>query len=166
MNPITATDIIDFHNGRADLLALTETGEFTHLDYNNVDGRADAYSYTDTEDGEVQILLERTTITDGEWFPDALDDDGNLIPSIAQEMAAIINQDGILPSRAAKAVEASKRWTAAVDHTNALALTRAAAVAEVVDIVGGNQSEAARVLGLDQSTVNKLVKKASTANPA
>ncbi|MFG2885722.1 hypothetical protein ACGFYV_26095 [Streptomyces sp. NPDC048297] len=169
MRPITGADVIDFYNGRDDLLVLTSGGEFTTIDYSDVayssmgGRRADAYSFVATEDGdEVQVLLERSSIDEGEWFPDALDDEDNLIPSVADEMADIINSDGILPSRAMKAVEAGRQWKKAEEETNQLALERAKAVAEVVAFCGGNQSAAARLLVLDQSTVNKLVKKAQT----
>ena len=161
MRPITGTDIIDFHNTLHDLLVLTADGKFDHIDYTDVeDSRATAYDYAATKNGQVQVLLERSTVEEGEWFPDALTYDGDLIPARADEMADIINGDGILPSRALKAVKASKSWNEAVNSTNRLALARATAVADVVDILGGNQSEAGRVLNLDQSTVNKLVKKA------
>jgi hypothetical protein len=170
MRPITGTDIIDFYNTRYDLLILTAEGEFDHIDYSNVesspyeDNRATAYDYVTLDnDTEVQVLLERSAIDEGEWFPDALSDDGDLTPRAADEMAAIINMDGILPSRATKAVEASKQWKAAEQETNRLAIERAKAVAEVVAYCGGNQSRAAGALGLDQSTVNKLVKKVKSA---
>lgn len=169
MRPITGTDIIDFHNTRYDLLVLTTDGEFDHIDLDAVtssshdDGRATAYDYVTTDNGEVQVLLERTTVEAGEWFPDALTDGGNLIPSCADEMAQIINEDGILPSRALKAVDAGKAWAAAEKTAHELAAKRAAAVAEVVAYCSGNQTKAGLVLGLDQSTVNKLVKKARAA---
>ncbi|MFJ5952568.1 hypothetical protein [Streptomyces noursei] len=168
MRPITCADIIDFHSGRGDLLVLTSNGEFTSIDYSKVvgssyqDNRATAYDFVTLDDDtevQVQILLERTTIDEGEWFPDALDDHGDLIPAVADEMANIINNDGILPSRCLKAVEAGEAWK---KGTNLLALERAKAVAEVVAYCGGNQSKAGRLLGMDQSTVNKLVKKTRT----
>lgn len=155
MRPLTGTDILDFYASRSDLLVLTADGEYAHLD-----GEGSAYEYTEIDGNEVQILLERRTITDGEWFADALDDNGNLTPETASEMADIITQDGILPSRAMKAVEAGKAWTASEQETNRLAIARAAAVAEVA-AYAGSQSAAARILGLDPSTVNKLIRKAS-----
>lgn len=165
MRPITGTDIIDFHNTRYDLLVLTANGDFDYID-----GQGGAYEFITTDDGdEVQVLLERSTIEDGEWFSDALDDEGDLIPAVADEMADIINQDGILPSRAAKAVQAGEDWKRDDEAAQKSAAFRAAAVAEVVAYCGGNQSEAGRVLGLDQSTVNKLVAKhrrAAVATPA
>src|SRR5689334_9018992 len=101
-------------------------------------GRAEAYSFITTEDGdEVQVLLERSTIDEGEWFPNALDDNDDLIPSVANEVADIINSGGILPSRAMKAVEAGKQWKNAEEETNRLALERAKAVTEVVAYCGG-----------------------------
>lgn len=158
MRPITGADITDFYASGDDLLVLTADGEFAHID-----GDGAAYDFVTAANGEsVQILLERRTITDGEWFPDALDDDGNLIPAFAEEMAAIINNDGILPGRAMRAVAAGKAWEKSEQATNALAAARAAAVAEVA-AYAGSQSAAARLLGLDQSTVNKLVKKANRA---
>ncbi|MFH9692621.1 hypothetical protein [Streptomyces globisporus] len=165
MRPIAGTDIIDFYNTRYDLLVLTGNGEFDHIDFDAVtsssydDGRATAYDYVTTEDGEVQVLLERSTVEEGDWFPDALTDEGGLIPSAADEMAAIINQDGILPSRARKAIHAGEAWKAADEAAHQAASDRAAAVVEVVAYCGGNQSKAGRLLGLDQSTVNKLVAK-------
>lgn len=173
MRPITGTDIIDFHNSRYDLLALTADGEFDYIDYSDVtassydDARATAYDYVVLDnDTQVQVLLERTTIDEGEWFPDAITEDGDLLPSAADDMAAIINNDGILPSRTMKAVEASKAWEAAEQTAKDLAAARAAAVNEVATYAG-TQSAAATILGLDQSTVNKLVAKhrRATARP-
>lgn len=165
MRPITGTDIIDFYNTRYDLLVLTANGEFDHIDRDSVtsssynDGRATAYDFVATEDGEVQVLLERSTVEDGGWFPDALTDEGDLIPLAADDMADIINQDGILPSRARKAIRAGEAWKTADEAARQAAADRAAAVVEVVAYCGGNQSKAGRLLGLDQSTVNKLVAK-------
>lgn len=165
MRPIAGTDIIDFYNTRYDLLVLTADGEFDHIDHDAVtsssydDGRAAAYDYVTTEDGEVQVLLERSTVEEGDWFPDALNEDGDLIPAVADEMAHIINQDGILPSRALGAIQAGKDWKRDEEAAQQSAARRAAAVAEVVAYSGGNQSAAARTLGIDQSTVNKLVAK-------
>lgn len=167
MRPITGADITAFHTSRTDLLILTANGTFDHIDTSDIhddeNTQATAYSFITLHDGtEAQILLEATTITNGDWFEDALDDDGNLIPSIADDMAEIINQDGILPSRTLKAAAASKAWEDAERTTNALAAARASAVAEVA-AYAGNQSAAGRLLGLDPSTVNKLVRKARRA---
>ncbi|MGW4041034.1 hypothetical protein ACWEIM_32960 [Streptomyces sp. NPDC004778] len=165
MRPIAGTDIIDFYNTRYDLLVLTPKGEFDHIDFDAVtsssyeDGRATAYDYVTTEDGEVQVLLERSTVESGDWFPDALTEAGDLVPAVADEMASIINHDGILPSRALRAVKAGEDWKRDDEAARQSAVRRAAAVAEVVAYSGGNQSAAARALGLDQSTVNKLVAK-------
>lgn len=168
MRPITGADVLDFYSARHDLLVLAADGEFDHIDVDALmstqygDGRANAYDYVVTDNGDqVQVLLERDTIKAGEWFPDALTDDGDLIHSVADEMADIINADGILPSRALKAVRAGEHWTRDNKAAQESAARRAAAVAEVVAYCGGNQSKASRVLGLDQSTVNKLVKKAA-----
>ncbi|MFJ6215075.1 hypothetical protein ACIQGZ_17325 [Streptomyces sp. NPDC092296] len=169
MRPLTGTDILDFYATRADLLVLTADGEYTHLDTADITSSSYesaepvAYDYATTEDGdEVQILLARTTITDGDWFPDALDEDGNLDSDAAQEMADIITADGILPSRVLKAQDATKKWEAAAAAANELALDRARAVAAVA-AYAGNQSEAGRLLNLDQAAVNRLVRKVRTA---
>lgn len=162
MRPITGTDIIAFHKSGEDLLILTSDGHFAHVEapWSLSRPEANAYDFiTLDDDREVQILLERSTITDGEWFEDALDDNGNLIPSVADEMAGIINQDGILPSRIRGAQDANEQWKQADAEADRRAAARAHAVTKVVAFAGGNQSQAARLLGLDQSTVNKLVKK-------
>lgn len=71
--------------------------------------------------------------------------------------------------RAELAVEAFEEATAAAEEAaesaNAAALARARAAARVVEITN-TQREAARRLGLDQSTVNKLVKKVEVADAA
>ncbi|MEU1088915.1 hypothetical protein ABZ401_19130 [Streptomyces sp. NPDC005892] len=165
MRPITGTDVTDFYSSRYDLLVLTAAGEFDHIDYTDVtsssydDGRATAYDYVTTEEGEAQVLLERSTIEEGEWFPNALNDNGDLDPAAANDMAAIINNDGILPSLASKAIQAGEDWKKDDKAAQESAVRRAAAVTEIVAFCGGNQSQAGRVLGLDQSTVNKLVTK-------
>jgi DNA-binding transcriptional regulator YdaS (Cro superfamily) len=169
MRPLTATDILDFYASRADLLVLrTSTGEYDHIDASDIDeGRPDSYNLvTLTDETDAQILLARDTITDGEWFPDALDDEGDLDPGAANDMAFIITSDGVLQRCLKRANFASTAWTEAAEKANHYAALRAAAVAEVVDVVGGNQSEAARLLALDQSTVNRLVKKARAAAEA
>jgi DNA-binding protein Fis len=160
MRPITGTDIINFYNSRDGILALNSAGEFIHLEAHEIAEIPSAYVHATTKEGEeVQLLLGRSTITDGDWFPDALDDDGKLAPDVAEEMASIINEDGLLLGRVEKALQTTKDWEAAAETANQLALKRAEHVAEVVAFCGGNQSKAARALGLDQSTVNKLVGK-------
>lgn len=161
MRPITGTDIIDYYNARdGGILSLSADGEFVSLNSAWItDGTPSAYAYVSTDEGEFQTLLSVGTITDGDWYPDALDDNGKLIPAVADEMADIINQDGILPSRARKAIQAGEDWKRDEAVAQQSAARRAAAVAEVVAYCGGNQSAAGRVLGLDQSTVNKLVAK-------
>lgn len=161
MRPITGADIINFYNSRDGLLALNSKGEFVHLEAHEItEGYASAYAFVVTDEGEeVQILTSRSTISDGDWYPDPLDDNGALIPAVAQEMADIINSDGILPSRALKAIRAGEDWKKDEEVAQQSAARRAAAVSEVVAYCGGNQSAAARTLGLDQSTVNKLVAK-------
>lgn len=168
MRKLAGTDIIDFHDSGYDLLVLTATGEYTHLDHADIDtstydgGRANAYDFCTTADGdEVQILLERATITDGDWFPDALDADGNLTPSVAAEMADIITNDGIVPARALKARSSAAAWEAKAQDADKAALTRARDVAAIVSLLGDNQSAAARVLGINQSNVSRLVKRAA-----
>jgi DNA-binding NtrC family response regulator len=163
MRLLAGADILAFHNSHPDTLAITTSGEFVHLDAADLDGRTDSYSYATTEDGaEVQILLERRTLTDGEWFPDAMDEDGDLIPSIADDMAAIINNDAGLHTRlqVEEIRKATAAWEDSTRETNRLSDDRARRIAAFVKHCGGNQSHAARILGLDQSTVNKLVKKA------
>lgn len=59
----------------------------------------------------------------------------------------------------ADAHAAEREWKAAAAEADHRAIIRAHRVAIVVEDCGGNQSEAARALGLDQSTVNKLAKK-------
>ncbi|WP_181785056.1 hypothetical protein [Streptomyces phytophilus] len=180
MRPITATDIIEFHNSGAELLVLdSTTGEFEFIEAPWPLSRPEASAYDfitlkdvfGTSEGdlitenerEVQILI--ATPDGGEWHEnivdDALDESGNLRASVADEMADIINADGILPSRVLGARHAEEQWKAAAAEADRKAGARAHRVATVVAFCGGNQSEAARQLGVDQSTVNKLVKKSA-----
>ncbi|MFE0699107.1 hypothetical protein [Streptomyces sp. NPDC058872] len=172
MHLLTGTDIINFHNGRDDLLILTTDGEFTTADHSAIvssphkDGQATAYDLVVLDDGtEAQVMVARSTINEGDWFPDALGDDGHLNASVADEMAAIINTDagltGLLQIHEIR--ETTAAWEKADQEANRLAGERAQRVAAFVQHCGGNQSEAARRLGLDQSTVNKLVRKAKGA---
>lgn len=159
MRPIAGTDILDFYASRYDLLVLTAASEFEHID-----GDGTAYEYIETaESGQVRVLLERRTITDGDWFADALNDDGHLVQSVANEMAEVINADGIIDVAISQAQQASAAWEQANAQADQAAAARSHAVATVVKFTGGNQSAAGRLLGLDQSTVNKLVKKAKRA---
>ncbi|MFE9855539.1 hypothetical protein [Streptomyces sp. NPDC005780] len=168
MRPITGTDIIDFYNSRdGGILSLSAGGEYVSINAAWItEGTPSAYAYVTTDEGEFQTLLSASTITDGDWYPDALDDNGKLLPAVADEMADIINRDGIVPSRARKAIRAGEEWTKADQEATKLAAQRAAAVTEVVAYCGGNQTKAGIVLGLDQSTVNKLVAKHRRASAA
>ncbi len=164
MHAITGTVVADFYASGSDLLVLTEPGDFAFIDASALDRPASTYAFARVEDGqEVQVLLARTAIEEGNWFPDALDDRGTLDLAVADEMAEIITTDGILPGRIAKASALAEAWSEAEKETNRLALARARAVAEVVAFAGRNQTKAARLLSLDQSTVNKLVRKANAA---
>lgn len=151
----------------AKYLALVD-GNITYLTDDLIaDGTPEAYSYVTTaSDTEAQILLDVDTILDGNWFPDALDEDGNLRPEVAAEMADIINADAGLDVAAAvaEAAEAAQTAEREAQAAQASALTRARSVLRVVELCGGNQSEAARQLGIDQSTVNKLVQKAKATS--
>jgi transcriptional regulator with GAF, ATPase, and Fis domain len=163
MRLLTGADIIDFYTGRDDLLVITDTGEFVTLDESDLTGSTDAYGATTTHDGtEVTVLLKRETIDDGEWFPDALDD-GDLTPAVADEMANIINNDAGLQGRVTvqEIRDVTAAWEKATAEADRLAAERARRIAEFARACG-SQSHAARLLGLDQSTVNKLVRKAET----
>jgi hypothetical protein len=166
---LTADDILAFYAGRRrgyQYLVL-EDSNIAYLGADDIPGGTpDAYAHVTTAyDTEAQILLDVDTILDGGWFPDALDEDGNLRSEVAGEMADIINADAGLTVAAAVAEARKAATTAERDAlaAQASAVNRARAVARVVDLCGGNQSEAARQLGIDQSTVNKLVKKAKSA---
>lgn len=54
----------------------------------------------------------------------------------------------------------------AAADAEAKALDRARVVARIVDLCGGNQSDAARRIGIDQSRVNRLVQKVRAADLA
>ncbi|MFD5588830.1 hypothetical protein ACFWII_34120 [Streptomyces sp. NPDC127063] len=163
MRPLTGQDIVDFYNSRYDLLVI-QANEFTHLDESDVQFDAFNHDYATTDDGdEVQILLRRSAIDEQEWFPDSLDGDGKLLPDVADEMADLINSVSIQPPRALAAAELGRQWVEATKEADKIALARAKKVAELVAWCGGNQSHAGRLLGLDQSTVNKLVKKAKAS---
>jgi len=164
MRLLTGADIIDFHTGRDDLLVLTEGGEFITLDHGDLTGRTDAYGLTTTHDDvEVTVLLERETIDAGDWFPDALTEDGTLSLEVAAEMAEIINNDAGLHARVAvqEIRDITAAWEKVTAEADRLATERARRISELATACGG-QSAAARLLGLDQSTVNKLVRKAAS----
>jgi predicted XRE-type DNA-binding protein len=162
---LTATDILDFYRSRNTYLAI-ENGDYIHLGDDDIaDGSPLSYSYVTTGQGaEAYVLLARDTIVEGDWFPDALDDDSNLRPEVAAEMADIINADAgfTLTMAVERAQEVATVAEQTARDAQAAALARAAAVARVVSLCGGNQSEAARRLGIDQSRVSRLAAKAST----
>ena len=162
MRALTGTDITGFYSSHSDLLVLTADGEFEHLDADDFDGPVSAYDAATTTSGsDVLILLDRETIASGDWFADADDDDdGALLPEAADQMAEIINEDGIIPVQVRAAIAAEERRQK-LGHD--AALYRAQRVAVVVALCGGNQSEAARLLGIDQAAVNRLVRKARLA---
>jgi len=163
---LAAEDILSFYGSRrrgAQYLAI-ENGDFVYLDTGDIaEGYPESYKYVTTHQGtQAQILLGQDTIADGDWFPDALDEDGSLRPEVAGEMADIINADAGLAIQVA--VEAAQELGNVAERdaqaAQASAMARARGVVEVVRLCGGNQSEAARRLGVDQSRVNQLVKKA------
>ncbi len=61
---------------------------------------------------------------------------------------------------------ATQAADAAAADAEAKALDRARVVARIVDLCGGNQSDAARRIGMDQSRVNRLVQKVRAADLA
>ncbi|WP_432051279.1 hypothetical protein [Streptomyces xiamenensis] len=171
MRPITAQDIVEFYGSHRDLLVLTTDGEYEHIDNSDVEeapylgeraGRP--RDLVDRVDGtEVQVLLTREDVEDEDWFEGAIDEDGNLDPEIAAQMAELIMSEDLIPPRTLGAIHAAEEWEKAQANADVVALKRARLVAELVDLLGGNQSEAGRHLGLNQSVVNRLVRKARTA---
>lgn len=166
MRPLTATDIQAFWDSGAGYLAA-DGGEFVHLDaeaFTACERHPVAYDHATAEGREVLVLCERATLEDGDWFPDLLDD-GVPRPNVLAEAAQIITRDGLLEQAMRDAVRAAEQWQDAERAATAAALRRARAVANVVDLVGGSQSEAGRLLGLDQSRINRLAKKAKAPRP-
>jgi hypothetical protein len=167
MQLLAGADILAFHLGDADLLVRNTRGEYTTANYSDViAGDTTAYNAAVLEDGEtVRVLLERSTLDDREWFVEDLDENGDIAPGVADDMAAIINNDADLHTAVAlgEVHAATSAWKEADAEAGRLALARAVAVLKVVDRCNGNQSLAARMLGLDQSTVNKLIGKARNA---
>lgn len=161
MRPVTADDLAEFWESRADyLVADLFSGDLLHLDAEAFEGAPVAYDHATTEGREVLVLCQRSTLADGEWFPDLLDDTGDPRLEVLAEAAATITSDGLLEQAMRNAVWAAEQWQVAEQAAQDAALRRARAVTDVVDLCGGSQSEAGRLLGLDQSRVNRLVKKA------
>jgi HNH endonuclease/Helix-turn-helix domain len=154
------------HKRGAAFLVL-ENAEFAFLGAEHIaDGRPEPYEYiTTTEGTKARILLTQDIIRNGARFPGALGSDGSLLPEAAAAMAEAVNREaGFLVAVAiAEAHGMGEQAARDAAQAQASALRRAAAVAQVVELCGGNQTEAARRLGLDQSTVNKLVRKARAA---
>lgn len=170
MRLLTGADIIDFYEGSYDLLVLDAAGDFTTLEIDNIAPEYVAYNEVKnpdevvTDDGEaVTLLVTRSEIKGGHRFPDALDDDGALQPAAAQEMADLVNADRGVSLMVA--VQEAREATADAEEAQAEAdrrsLRRAQAVQRASDL--SSQSHVAKALGLDQSTVNKLVQKARAA---
>lgn len=169
MRLLTGADIIDFYEGGYDFLVLDADGGFIMLDIDNIAPEHVAYGGIKnpdevvTDDGEaVTLLVTRSQIEDGDWFPDALDD-GTLQPAVAQEMADLVNADRGVSLMVA--IQEAREATADAEKAQAEAdrrsLLRAQAVQRASDL--SSQSHVAKALGIDQSTVNKLVKKARAA---
>ena len=185
MRLLTSTDLTAFYNNtNADMLvlfldkadedALLEGTPFGLLDYNDIQ----APTFTRPEDlnteepittsdgARAKILVKRATIEDDTWWEDAIAADGTLDPSAAHELADTLNHATGLDQIVAvhEAHTAATEWESARAKADQLALRRAQAVAEVARLQG--QTMAGRTLGLDQSTVNKLVRKARTVEAA
>ncbi|RZD62907.1 hypothetical protein C0Q58_14280 [Streptomyces albidoflavus] len=185
MRLLTGADLTAFYNDtNADMLVLfldkadedasLEGTPFGLLDYNDIQTptftRPEDLNTEEpiaTSDGvRAKILVERATIEDDTWWEDAIADDGTLAPDTARELADTLNHatglDQIIAVHEART--AATEWEKARAKADQLALRRAQAVTEVARLQG--QTMAGRTLGLDQSTVNKLVRKARAAEAA
>jgi alkylation response protein AidB-like acyl-CoA dehydrogenase len=118
------------------------------------------------EDGEIGIVSD-------EELPSVLAAGGHLIADHAAitarlaEHGADVVAERLTAERAEhlidRAVDAVREATVAAESAG---LRRAEAVAALVTVCDGNQSEAARRLGIHQSRVNKLVAKVRDAHAA
>jgi CRP-like cAMP-binding protein len=172
---VTAADIHDFTRSaqrppdrRAEILAL-EDAEIVYLDYKLVrEEDAIPGRHVEVTGKDDLILLTRAELFEGR-FANLLHAAPNgrhaLTDEAAQTVAETINVELGLAVAAAIYDTHAMGEAAEKDAIQAQtsALRRAEGVARVVELCNGNQSEAARRLGLDQSTVNKLVRKARTA---
>ncbi|MEU0992302.1 hypothetical protein [Streptomyces sp. NPDC005953] len=167
MRTLIGADIVAFHASHADFLALTADGDYIHLDRSDIAGDGhDQYAHTITHTGtRVQILMDRATFHEREWLQDATREDGTLDPDVAEDAADFITDDGILPGHLLAAGNAERAWQEAANKADRLAAERARIVADIVTLAG-SQSEAARRLMLNQSTVSRLVKKHEAAKAA
>jgi DNA-binding protein Fis len=162
MPTITADHILHLSDRRSALI-LDSDGELGTAHYSDLEFAGD-----DTTDPEAQAMLadggyclavygNLLDQTDGD---DVETDEDNVITGLTREAAQAI-ADSLNDTFRVLLAEADVKRTTAEAET--AALRRAQAVARLVDAFGGNQSAAARFLGLDQSTVNKLVRKARAA---
>jgi hypothetical protein len=172
---VTAQDVIEFANRagqsargddrqygahRAELLGI-EDGNLCYLLHGYIThGEAETGArVTVGTQTEATILLDREEIFGGRFG------DCGTTPLTEQAAAAIadtINRETGLAIAAAIYDAHAMGEAAELDaqRAQASALRRAEAVMTVVDLCDGNQSKAARQLGLDPSTVNRLVQKA------
>ncbi|MFH8531467.1 hypothetical protein ACH4GE_23990 [Streptomyces tendae] len=154
MRPLAAADIISFYASTRDLLVLTSDGQYEHFDIREIrSGQVALYSTVTTDEGEVRILLERTTFPDADWHPGPLARYDQLDAAPARRVAKVIMRDGVVAPLVQQATEEG------VDEWE-----RACAVAEIVAYCGGDRVEAARHLGTSPDVVHELLeKKAATA---
>lgn len=104
------------------------------------------------KEGLFAQLQSGDTDDDGEPTPKALE---GIAEGLSKEWELVLAQ-----ASAEQATEVQTKATAAADRATA---DRAVAIDRLVKACGGNQSQAARRLGMDQSTVNKILKRAGLA---
>ncbi|MEU9218956.1 hypothetical protein AB0D47_20670 [Streptomyces sp. NPDC048376] len=154
MRPLAAADIISFYASTRDLLTLTSDGRYEHFDKREVrSGQAAVYHTVTTDEGEVRILLERTTFPDADWHPGPLARHDQLDTATAARVAETVMRDGVIAPLVQQAAEdEAGEWE------------RACVAAEIVAYCGGDEAEAGRHLGISPDAVRDLLtKNASTA---
>lgn len=154
------TDDIDYSRRAYDAIAYDPTGHEIVI-INTGPGRNgehlfqtdDGQRYYGTEGDEdaLVVLMDSSGLAD-QLDSDCYDENEKLLPAEAQSLAEWLTGEYEVLLATADVQEATR----VLEEAPAV---RGRAVARLVKACGGDQSRAARLLGLDQSTVNKILKR-------
>lgn len=135
---------------------IINTGRDDHTGdalFRSEDGQA-YYGIEDDPDALV-VLLDTVGLCD-QLDSDCYDEDEKILPKAAKETACWLAGEYAVLLATADAQAATEAMAEAT-------VRRGQSIARLVDAFGGNQSAAGRAIGLDQSTVNKLVQRVRAA---
>lgn len=114
-----------------------------------------AYYGIEGDAGALVVLIDTEGLSN-QLDSDCYDEDEKLLPAVAEDLARWLAAEYTVLLATADAKAATEAMIEATAE-------RGRSVVRLVEACGENQSSAARLLGLDQSTVNKIVQRVRAA---